>query len=167
MHIERLLHKMLFPVMHLKRLTTLSIFVLAAIKGKKLSLTSLGRSADLNVHERSAIRRADRFIGHISLHAERKDICQVLLKQLIGNRKNPKIIVDWSPIPNSNFKNHVLRAALMLDGRALTLYDEVHPEKKLGNVKIQKKFLSNLRLVRRFGVRSGPYHYPQVAGVFT
>jgi hypothetical protein len=33
----------------------------------------------------------------------------------------------------------------MLDSRALTLYEEVHPERKLGNVKIQTKFLVNLQ----------------------
>ena len=147
MHIERFLHKTLSLVMHKKRLISLSAFVIAAIKGKKLSLTNLGRFADLDIQERSAIRRADRFIGNTILHSERKAICGVFIQQLIGNKKNPKIIVDWSPIPNSNFKYHVLRAALMLDGRALTIYEEVHPEKKLGNAKIQKRFLFNLKLL--------------------
>lgn len=87
---------------------------------------------------------ADRFIGNKSLHDERNAICQVFAKKLIASKKNPKIIVDWSPIPNTNSKYHVLRAALMLDGRALTIYEEVHSERKLGNVKIQKKFLLNL-----------------------
>jgi hypothetical protein len=145
MHIERFLHKTLSCVMHKKRLITLSVFVIAALKGKKLSLTNLGRVADLDIQERSAIRRADRFIGNKHLHSERKAICQVFIQKSIGNKGNPKIIVDWSPIPNSKY--HVLRASLMLDGRALTLYDEVHPEKKLGNVKIQKGFLSNLKLL--------------------
>lgn len=143
MHIERFLHKTLSLVMHKKRLITLSIFVTAALIGKKLSLTNLGRCAELSIQERSAIRRADRFIGNKHLHSERKAICQVFIQKLIANKANPKIIVDWSPIPNSKF--HVLRASLMLDGRALTLYEEVHPEKKLGNLKIQRKFLSNLK----------------------
>lgn len=147
MHIERFLHKTLSFVMHKKRLISLSVFVIAALKGKKLSVTNLGRAADFDIQERSAIRRSDRFIGNKSLHSERKAICQVFIYQLIGNKKNPKIIVDWSPIPNTNSKLHVLRAALMLDGRALTLYDEVHPEKKLGNERVQKKFLSNLKLL--------------------
>jgi hypothetical protein len=51
--------------------------------------------------------------------------------------------VDWSPIPNT--KNHVLRAALMLDGRALALYEEVHHETKQGNAKVQSKFLYKLK----------------------
>ena len=126
-----------------KRLVTLSAFVLATINTKKLSLTGLGRSADFNIQERSAIRRADRFIGNDYLHAERKLIFQTVIQQLIGNKQRPNIIVDWSPVPNS--KNHILRAAFMLDGRALTLYEEVHSGKKLGNAKVQKKFLASLK----------------------
>jgi hypothetical protein len=143
MQVGKLLHKMLTSVIHAKRLTTLSAFVLAAIKSKKLSLTGLGRSADFDIQERSAIRKADRFIGNEHLHAERMDIFQKIINQLIGNKQRPNIIVDWSPVPN--FKKHILRAALMLDGRALTLYEEVHNEKKLGNAKVQNKFLVSLK----------------------
>lgn len=143
MHIERFLHKMLSPVMHLKRLTTLSIFVLAAIKGKKLSLTNLGRSADLNIQERSAIRRADRFLENKHLYCEREDISRAVICKIMGNVPQPKIIVDWSAIPNT--KNHVLRAAVMTIGRALTIYDEVHPEEKLGKKAVHKRFLIKLK----------------------
>jgi hypothetical protein len=139
----KLLHKMLAGVIHAKRLVTLSFFVLATIKTKKLSLTNLGRSADFDIQERSAIRRADRFLGNEYLHAERKAIYQKAIQQLVGNKPNPNIIVDWSPVPNAKY--HILRAALMADGRALTLYEEVYPEKKLGNAEVQKKFLITLK----------------------
>lgn len=143
MHISKLLHKMLTGVIHAKRLVTLSAFILATINSKKLSLTSLGRSANFGIQERSAIRRADRFIGNDYLHAERKAIFQTVILQLIGNNQRPNIIVDWSPVPN--FKKHILRASVMLDGRALTIYEEVHSGKKLGNAKVQKKFLISLK----------------------
>jgi len=143
MHISKLLHKMLTGVIHAKRLVTLSAFVLAIINSKKLSLTNLGRFANFGIQERSAIRRADRFVGNDYLHAERKAIFQTVILQLIGNNQRPNIIVDWSPVPN--FKKHILRASVMLDGRALTIYEEVHGGKKLGNAKVQKKFLISLK----------------------
>lgn len=143
MHIERFLHNMLSLVTHKKRLVTLSIFVMATIKWKKLSVTNLGRNSGLAIQERSSIRRSDRFLSNKHLHAERAAIYQTIINRLTRNKLNPKIIVDWSPIPNVT--HHVLRAALMVEGRALTLYEEVHPEKKLGNAKIQNQFLHRLK----------------------
>jgi hypothetical protein len=90
MHIERFLHKTLSLVMHKKRLSSLAVFVIAAIKGKKLSLTNLGRFSDLHIQERSAIRRSDRFIGNKFLHSERIDICRVFISQLVGHKKIQK-----------------------------------------------------------------------------
>ena len=60
---------------------------------------------------------------------QNKTICRLI----VGTSKRPLIIVDWSTIPNQD--NHLLRAALVTSGRALTLYEEVHPEKKYTNHK--------------------------------
>lgn len=142
MHVKGFLHKMLSSVMHKKRLSTFILFVTTAIEDKKLSLTALGRGLQLPIQERSCIRRADRFLGNKNLHEERQNISKELMRQVIGNRKKPDIIVDWSPSPNTT--HHILRAAVVAKGRALTIYEEVHPEKKLGNKKVQNKFLQTL-----------------------
>lgn len=142
MHIERFLHKLLSPVTHLKRLNTISLVVETAIKSKKVSLTTLGRLLPLPIQERSGIKRVDRLLGNKKLHKERTAIYQACSHFLLANDKHPLIIVDWSQIPNTN--NYVLRAALAATGRALALYEEVHPEALLGNQTIQKTFLKNL-----------------------
>ena len=143
MHAKRFLHKMLSSVMHKKRLATLILLVTAVLKNKRLSLTELGRSMELLIQERSGIRRVDRFLGNKKLHKERKAIYKDLIKNMIGTNTRPNIIVDWSPIPNTT--HHMLRAALAAKGRALTLYEEVHTEKKLGNKKVQNQFLQTLK----------------------
>lgn len=143
MHVERFLHKLLPSVMHKKRLITLTALVLAALKNKKLSLSELARGVDLPIQERSAIRRADRFLGNRNLHQERKKIHQVIIEQAIGSTKQPDIIVDWSNIPNTT--HHTLRAALAAHGRAITLYEEVHTEERLGTKKVQTDFLRTLK----------------------
>lgn len=142
MHVKGFLHKLLLPVMHKKRLDTLVLFVTTLIRSKKLSLTELGRAIDLSIQERSGIRRADRFLGNKKIYEERDGIQEVIAKLTIGSRKRPDIIVDWSNVPNST--DNVLRAALVAKSRAITLYEEVHPEKKLGNQKVQNKFLDKL-----------------------
>ena len=143
MHIKGFLHKMLSSVMHKKRLITLIILVMTVLETKKLSLTELGRGIELPIQERSGIRRADRFLGNKKLHSEKEAIYEVVIKKMIGNTSNPDVIVDWSNIPNTT--NHVLRASLVAKGRAITLYEEVHPEKKLGNRQVQNKFLHKLK----------------------
>ena len=112
---------------------------------KKLSLTELGRGIDLPIQERSGIRRSDRFLGNTSLHNEREELYETVAKAVIGCRQKPLIIVDWSEIPNAT--HHVLRAALVADGRAITIYEEVHPEKKLSNPKLEKSFLRKLKRI--------------------
>ncbi|HXT83766.1 MAG TPA: IS4 family transposase [Verrucomicrobiae bacterium] len=128
--------------MQKKRLDTLIILVTGLITWKKLSVTELGRGINLPIQERSAIRRADRFIGNQKLHKELDAIYRKNVEILIGPKKKPKIIADWTHIPNTS--HHALRAALVLKGRALALYEEVYPEKKLGNTKIEKNFLEKL-----------------------
>lgn len=142
MHVKGFLHKLLSSVtIHQKRLSTLSLSVEAVIKSKKLSLTELARSLSLPIKERSAIKRIDRLLGNSKLHAERMEIYKVCINQILGDKKSPAIIVDWSQIPNTSY--YVLRAAFVVQGRALTLYEEVHRESHLGNTRVQSEFLFN------------------------
>lgn len=143
MHVKGFLHKLLSSVMHKKRLDTLLIMVIGLITFKKLSVTELGRGINLPIQERSAIRRADRFIGNRKLQGELEAIYQKNVELLVGARTRPKIIADWTHIPNT--RNHALRAALVTKGRALTLYEEVYSEKKLGNAKVEMNFLEKLK----------------------
>jgi Transposase DDE domain len=143
MHVKGFLHKMLLSVMHKKRLDTLTLLVITALQVKKLSLTGLARGIDLCIQERSAIRRVDRFLGNTKLHKERVNIYRLLINRIVGNHKRLWIIVDWSEVPTTS--DHILRAAIIADGRAITIYEEIHPEKKLSNPKIEKKFLWNLK----------------------
>lgn len=151
MHVKGFLHRMLLAVMHKKRLETLIILVTTALVTKKLSLTQLGRGINLPIQERSGIRRADRFLGNKGLYVEREAIYAEITKSAIGNNRQPWIIVDWSEIPNTD--DHVLRAAKVAKGRAITLYEEVHPEKKLSNPKVEKNFLCTLKRILPQGCR--------------
>jgi hypothetical protein len=142
MHVDRFLHKLLGHVTHFKRLVTIIYLVKATIKVRELSVTRLGRGLDLPIQERSCIRRSDRLIGNKKLHKERIEIYREEIKLFLGNKEKCNVLVDWSQIPNTT--HNVLRASLALRGGALTIYEEVHPEKLLGNAKVQKDFLKNM-----------------------
>jgi hypothetical protein len=59
--------------------------------------------------------------------------------------------VDWSSVPNGKYNN--LRAALVAKGRALTIYEEVYPTKKLGNPRVQNNFLKTLKELLPIGCK--------------
>jgi hypothetical protein len=144
MHHLNILQKILAPVIHKKRLTTLQQMVQASFLTSTLSVTQLGRVV-LNQSDRSGIRKADRFLSNSKLQKEYPLICQALCQNIIGNKQRPWIIVDWTDVPNRDY--HILRAALVAKGRAITLYEEIHNEKELGNTKVQERFLDTLKVI--------------------
>lgn len=143
MQVAAILSKHLSKVMHKTRLITLSLLVESLFHTKFFSLTGLGRALKTESQERSAIRRVDRFFGNKGLQLDRLAIYRVVCRLMVGSSQKPIIIVDWSTIPNK--KDNVLRAALVTSGRALTLYEEVHPEKKYTNSKVHIRFLMKLK----------------------
>jgi len=143
MHIEKILQKILTKVMHKKRLQTLVLFVNSLFHTRMLNLTNLGRASSIDIQERSGIRKMDRFLGNKGLHKERFSIYQSTVDLIVGTKKSPKVIVDWSPAPNST--DQILRAALVATGRALTLFEEVHPQKSYNKRSVHNKFLNQLK----------------------
>ena len=141
--ITDILTKHLSKVMHKTRLGTLSLLVGSLFHAKFFSLTGLGRGLETSAQERSAIRRVDRFMANKNVQKDRKNIYAKVCKLLVGSCKRPLIIVDWSTIPNQS--PQLLRAALVTSGRALTLYEEVHSEKKYCDPRVHSRFLLKLK----------------------
>lgn len=129
--------------MHKKRLITLILLIDTVFATKRLSVTELGRGIDLPIKDRSGIRRVDRFLSNQKLYKEKDAIKECVIKKILGSNPAPDILVDWTNVPNTT--HHILRAALAAKGRAITLYEEVYPEKKLENALIQRRFLQRLK----------------------
>ena len=75
-----------------------------------------------------------------------------MAQRVVGNQICPSIIVDWTGLPNSKRtaakgEHCALRAALIAQGRSITLYEEVHSKKKEGNDRVHQAFLKNLQSV--------------------
>ncbi|QLZ68972.1 IS4 family transposase ISShfr1 [Legionella sp. PC1000] len=145
MQVTAILATYLTKVMRKSRLKTLSVLVESLFHAKFFSLTGLGRALITDAQERSSIRRVDRFLGNKKLQNDRLPIYDTICRLIVGGALKPLIIVDWSTIPNQS--HNVLRAALVASGRALTIYEEVHPEKKYTNPKVHIRFLMKLKLI--------------------
>jgi hypothetical protein len=145
MHAVKLLHNLIKKScvgIHSKRLNALFTVVMGLVTRGKLSVAGMGRSLNTQAKVKNKIKLVDRLVGNKKLHAERKTIYDAMARFVISTTQNPIIIVDWSSLPNINY--YLLRAAVPAQGRSLTIYEEVHPAKKLGNHKVHKEFLTSI-----------------------
>jgi hypothetical protein len=146
MHVVTILQTCLSPLLqkiHSRRLATLFAAVGSCVRGPALSLTDVGRRFAGASTLRHKIKRADRLLGNRHLQHEARSIYAALCRVLLARIREPVILIDWSDL-KADQSLHLLRASLPVGGRSLTLYEEVHPQKKLGNRAVQQRFLHRL-----------------------
>jgi len=146
MHARKVSHKIINNAcawMHKSRRNALTEVVLAAISERRLSVTGLGRALDSPAREKHCIKRADRLIGNEYLYSEFQDIYHAFADTIIGTSQRPVVLVDWSDL--DPYKRHyLLRASVAVDGRSLSLYEEVHGLDTKDKHKTHRKFLFRL-----------------------
>lgn len=139
---------------HAKRLTAVFWAVRTLLVGNRLSLTGIGRAkksrgnGDRGV--KHSIKRVDRLLGNEKLHGEMLLFFYAIASILVGGKQRPVVLVDWT---EAGLEHVALVAALPTDGRALTVYAEVHPLNKVGNPTVQKHFLRKLHAILPTGCR--------------
>ncbi len=146
MHALMILHRCLGPLLtgiHARRRATLLEAVAATVGGPRLTLTDIGRRFGGGASLRNKIKRADRLLGNRHLQGQARAIYAALARKLLSGALEPLIVIDWSDL-KADQSLHLLRASLPVGGRSLTLYEEVHPQGKLGNRQVQHRFLQRL-----------------------
>lgn len=146
MHALTMLHRILScrcPTLHTKRLTALLAATDAAVAGFKLTLSDLGRGLRGKVAVKHNIKRIDRLLGNALLHAEMPALYGALAGECLSGVNTPLIVIDWSDL-NADRSWQLLRASVALEGRSVTLYEEVHPLKRLMAPSVHKAFLKQL-----------------------
>ncbi len=155
MQAQQVLHKLIMntcPDMHKTRRDALEAIVQSALIGRRLTVTDLGRSIQSSTSHKHNIKRADRLLSNPHLDREGMEICRILCHQLIGSRTRPTILIDWSDM--DEYKQHfVLRAAIVLEGRSLTLYEEVHTIETKEKRRTHEQFLGRLAAIIPEGCR--------------
>src|SRR5229473_5085041 len=147
MHAVAMLHRMLAthcPRIHAKRLKSLLAAVEAVHYGSKLALSDLGRGLRGRVTVKHNIKRIDRLLGNSALHREAPSLYEALIRQCLSDVQTPLIIVDWSDLtPDLCFQ--LLRASVALEGRSVTLYEQVHPLARATSPRVHAKFLTRIK----------------------
>lgn len=146
MHARDLLYKLTLegcPGIHRRRLQALAVVVDGLLRVRRLGVVAIGRGLAGVAAVKHRIKRVDRLIGNEHLAAQRGACYALMCRWAVSGLAEPVIVVDWSPLRRDR-SWHVLRAGLAVRGRTLTLYEEVHPEARLGSRRVQHRFLQQL-----------------------
>lgn len=147
MQAQQVLHKLLMntcPTMHKTRRDSLRVNVMAALSGTRLTVTDLGRSIQSPASQKHCIKRADRLLSNPHLHQESRLVYAELSGLFIGALTRPVVIIDWSDLDDCK-RHFLLRASLAVDGRSVTLYEEVHTLKSKEKPKTHLGFMKTLK----------------------
>jgi len=155
MQAREVLHNLLMQTcgeMHIVRREALETMVWAGIASQRMTVTGLDRAIRSRAREKHNIKRADRLLSNRHLQVEREAIYEVLVRRLVGRQRHPVLLVDWSDLDEWR-RNQVLRVSLAVEGRALTVYEEVHGRNTAVKPKTHKRFLQRLRAMLPAGCR--------------
>jgi Transposase DDE domain len=144
-----LLHKWLrdaCPSIHRARLSALVKVVHGLLAGGRLTLTDLGRQLPTAAFVKHNIKCVDRLLGNAHLQHERVTIYRAVARWVLTNTPRPVLLVDWSDCEPGH-KHLMLKAAVPLRGRALSIYEEVYPLARYNSPRTHRRFLRNLKAV--------------------
>jgi hypothetical protein len=148
MHAQRIIQDLLAtecPSIHAKRRACVAAMTEAGSKGG-LSLMGISRVASSATSLRHRIKQCDRLLGNSKLAKERPQIYGAMARRILHRMVQPLIIVDWSDLC-ADRSQQLLRAALIVQGRALTLYEEVRPLAGSASLKVHRAFLKRLNSI--------------------
>jgi hypothetical protein len=148
MHAQRIIQDLLpteCPSIHAKRRDCLAATVEAGSKGS-LSLMGISRALGNTTAIRHRIKRCDRLLGNSKMEKEQQPVYAAMARRIMCGITKPLIIVDWSDL-RADRSLQLLRAALVVQGRAMTLYEEVHPMSRATSLKVHRAFLKSLNSI--------------------
>ena len=129
--------------MHALRGRVLMRAVEALLQCSRLTLMDVARAWPDAIRVRAPLKAFDRLLSNRHLHAERATIQKHMARWLLRGPQ-PVIVIDWSDLkPDKSWS--LLRAAVPVGGRTLTLLDMVVPGREQGTPAAEKRFLQQLR----------------------
>lgn len=155
MHTQPVLQKFLavsLPDIHQRRREVLAAAVDAVAQGSRVGITSMGRGLSGTTRIKHRVKRMDRLVGNQRLLSERDRYYAAIIQRLLVHCSQPIILIDWSDF-SSDRQQQLLRASVPAGGRAITIYEELHPYRLLANRTVQHRFLDQLKQLLPAGCR--------------
>lgn len=149
MHAEKILARVLGPCMeglHSKRAGALLRATAGLLRGGISSLSAIALNLEGATRLKHRLKSVDRLLGNTALNLERHELYRYVALSWLKDVSQILIVVDWSDLTRDQ-RLQLLRASVVVEGRSLTLYEEVHPQKKLGNSAVHRIFLHRLATI--------------------
>jgi hypothetical protein len=129
--------------MHAARWQALRDVAVSAVCGRALTLTALALGTARATSVRHRVKCVDRLLANPHLESERIDTYRALAHEWLSGLPQLLIVVDWSSL-TADLKWHWLRASVVVEGRSITLYEEVHARKDLAARAVHQQFIKRL-----------------------
>ncbi len=113
--------------------------VLGLLRCRSLCMASLGRA--LPGEPKHGIKRIDRLLSNRKMHRDVPRLYSAIAATLLRDVPRPILLLDWSKVTDGF---HALTTSVAFEGRSIPLYSQVHPEEKLGDHTVQKRYLNAL-----------------------
>jgi len=146
MHAEGIVARILGPCItgiHAKRAEALRRATAALLRGGVTSLSAIALHLCHDIAFKHRLKSVDRLLGNPALHRSRGHLYRCLAQRWLKDVAQWLVVVDWSDVTLDQ-RWQLLRASVVVAGRSITLYEEVHPQRKLGNPKVHRAFLRRL-----------------------
>lgn len=146
MHASKIVARILSPCMtglHAKRAQALQRAVVALLTGGVLSLSALALALGAPTRYKHRLKSVDRLLGSIAVQAVRHELYAALASRWLRGVAQILLVVDWSDLtPDQRWQ--WLRASVVVEGRSVTLYEEVHPQRHYGHPQVHRQFLARV-----------------------
>ena len=155
MHAEHIVARVLEPCLtrlHCKRGRSLVRGTVGLLNSGIGSLSGIALGLQGVTGFKHRIKSVDRLLGNADLHAQRDALYRQAAHRWLGGLSQVLLVVDWSDLSKDQGWQ-CLRASVVVQGRSVTLYEQVHPRSKLANPKVHAKFLDVLATILPTGCR--------------
>lgn len=132
------------PIMHAARRRALHDVSVSAVNGRPLSLTGLALGTARHTSVRHRVKCVDRLLANPHLKDERVAAYAALARTWLSGLPQLLIVIDWSSL-SADMQWHWLRASVVVEGRSLTLYEEVHPRSHLSAKRVHREFVARIK----------------------
>lgn len=146
MHASAIVARVLRPCvtgMHTKRANALRRVTTALLCGGRTSLSAIALHLRPDIAFKHRLKSVDRLLGNPALHRSREKLYRLLAQRWLNDVEQWLIVVDWSDL-TADQRWQLLRASIVVEGRSVTLYEEVHPQKNLASPRVHRAFVQRL-----------------------
>ena len=155
MHARTIVAQVIGPCLeglHRKRSAALMRATTGLLNGGVSSLSGIALRLGGSTRLKHRLKSVDRVLGNRALYDQRDELYRQVVGLWLKDLTRVLVVIDWSNLSKDQ-RWQWLRASVVVEGRSITLYEQVHPQKKLANPRVHRDFLGRLAQILPAGCR--------------